>query len=186
MRATATLGALAALMVIATPLRAQGTVLRAQPSGRATTSITLSAGQVSTPQRVVIDFGQPHARGRTVLGGLIPFDAVWRTGANEATTLRTDVDLSIGGMQVPKGAYTLWTRATRNGAQLIVNKQTGQWGTAYDEKQDLVRVDLKQRTLTQPLESFTMWLLPASGATPGGELRMAWGTAEFSVPFTVR
>ena len=82
-------------------------------------------------------------RGRKIFGGLVPYDQVWRTGANAATSLKTDVDLTIGGANVPAGSYTLYTLPGMNSWKLIINKQTGQWGTEYSEGQDLARVDMK-------------------------------------------
>jgi hypothetical protein len=180
-------------LTLATPALAQGggapASLRVAPSGRATTAVELAAPRAegqprSAPLRVAIDYGQPHARGRKVVGGLIPADGVWRTGANAATTLTTDVDLMIGGTRVPKGSYTLFTVAGPGGSKLIINKQTGQWGTEYKPDQDLARVDLTARTLREPVESFTIWLVPdAQGAS--GTLRMAWGERELSAPWRV-
>ena len=163
-------------------------------SGRGRTEVSLAlprvAGQPAAPTlKVSIDYGQPHARGRAVLGGLIPFDTVWRTGANSSTTLTTDADLTVGGTFVPKGSYSLYTLASRNGAKLIINRQTGQWGTVYDPKLDLARIDLATRTLAEPVESFTMTLVPADPAKePGpahGKLVLAWGTTEMSTDWKV-
>jgi len=163
-------------------------------SGRGRTEVSLSmprvAGQPASPAlRISIDYGQPHARGRTVLGGIVPFDSVWRTGANSATTLTTDADLTIGGAFVPKGSYTLYTLPTRTGSKLIINRQTGQWGTVYDPKLDLARVDLATRTLAEPAESFTVTLVPADPAKePGpahGRVVLSWGTTEMSTDWKV-
>jgi hypothetical protein len=179
--------ALAAALV-ATPLAAQqpgaaAGALRLQPSGRATTEVTLGRG--GTP-RIRIDYGQPHARGRAIIGGAeVPYDQVWRTGANAATTLTTDVDLRIGNARVPRGTYTLFTLPSRSGWKLIINKQTGQWGTEYNAGQDLARVDMRVRALRDPQESFTMWLAPAAGAAPRGTLRLAWVGTEASVDWEV-
>src|SRR2546427_8151068 len=76
---------------------------------------------------ITIEYNAPSARGRKVEGGLIPFGAVWRLGADSATTLTTDADLIIGDLRVPKGVYTLYLLAGAGGWKLIVNKQTGQW-----------------------------------------------------------
>jgi hypothetical protein len=143
----------------------------------------------------MIDYGQPHARGRTVVGNVVPLDAVWRTGANEATSLVTDADLTIGGVAVPKGSYTLYTLPSRAGWKLIINKNTGQWGTDYLPEHDLARVDLRARQLREPLESFSIWLVPEvernaqggiSGGLPRGVLRLAWGDVELSTDWSVR
>ena len=131
-----------------------------------------------------IDYGRPSARGRTVWGGLlVPYDAVWRTGANAATQFSTSADLVIGGATVPAGKYTLWTWATPDGYQLVVNKETGQWGTDYKAGQDLVRVPLTAAPLATPVEQFTFAVDPAPN---GGTLRMRWGDKQLSVPFTVK
>ena len=112
---------------------------------------------------------------------------VWRLGANEATTLRTDVDLTIGTLEVPKGAYTLATQTSTTGDwQLLVNSKTGQWGIPYPKETEIGRTPLRSRTLTTPIEAFTMWLIPAADGSAGGEIRFAWGSREFSAPWRVK
>jgi DUF2911 family protein len=196
----------AALLALATlspvPAASQDTAqanratLRAQPSGRGRTTVELRRGVGDrTPLRIMIDYGQPHARGRTIVGNVVPMDAPWRTGANEATSLVTDADLTIGGVAVPKGSYTLYTLPSRNGWKLIINKNTGQWGTDYLPEHDLARVELKARQLREPLDSFSIWLVPdvernaqggISGGLPRGVLRLAWGEVELSTDWSVR
>jgi len=158
--------------------------LQTEPSGRARTTVSLRRGGNGTPLTIWIDYGQPHARGRQVVGEVVPYDRVWRTGANAATTLSTDVDLTLGGVRVPRGKYTLYTLPTRAGWKLVINRQSGQWGTEYDPKQDLARVDLRTRTLREPAESFTIWLVPSGAGR--GVLRMAWGTVELSTDWVAR
>src|ERR1043166_4086308 len=85
----------------------------------------------------------------------------WRTGANMATELSTEVDLTIGNTFIPRGVYTLFSLPTRSGWKLIVSKETLQWGTDYDPSKDFARIDLRQRTLGEPMESLTFWLIPA-------------------------
>jgi hypothetical protein len=133
---------------------------------------------------VMVDYGRPHQRGRKIFGDVVPWGQVWRTGANAATQLITNRPLMIGGTAVPAGTYTLWTLPTASGAQLIINKQHGQWGTDYDASQDLVRLPLTRTALTTPVEQFTMAIDP-SGST-GGTLRMRWEGTEYSIPFTVQ
>ena len=133
---------------------------------------------------LLVDYGRPLRRGRTVFGGVVPFDTVWRTGANAATQFRTDVDLSMGGVTIPAGTYTLWTVPSRTGEwKLVVNKQTGQWGTVYDPKQDLARIDLRTETVATPVERFTITVEPQAD---GGVLAIAWDRTRAWVPFTVR
>jgi hypothetical protein len=181
--------ALAALLLaINVPAHAQ---VRVAPSGRATTSLNVTMpGQArgSTPTQVSIDYGQPHARGRTVAGALAgDLGSVWRLGANEATTLRTDVDLTIGTVNVPKGAYTIAAETSASGEwMLLVNSKVGQWGIPYPKDTEIGRTPLRSRTLATPIESFSIWLIPAADGSAGGEIRFAWGTREFSAPWRVR
>lgn len=138
----------------------------------------------SAGTQLLIDYGRPHVRGRTVWGGtLVPFDVVWRTGANAATQFTTSTDLVIGGAPVPAGTYTLWTWPTANGYQLIINKQTKQWGTEYKADQDLVRVPLTATSLSSPVEQFTFAIDPTAD---GGTIRMMWLDKQLAVPFSVK
>jgi len=114
---------------------------------------------------------------------VVPWGTVWRTGANAATQFRTDRDLVIGGVVVPAGTYTLFSLPAQTGWQLIVNRQTGQWGTAYDSAQDLIRVPLTVSALGAPVEVFTIAVEPQDA---GGVLSFAWDRTRAQVPFTVR
>jgi hypothetical protein len=176
------------VVALASLAGAQQPAYTAAPSTRATAQVTLNGPRGSNlpAQTIRINYGQPHLRGRALhTGGLVPLDTVWRLGANEATELETTADITIGGQAVPKGKYTLFALPTAGGWKLIVNKNTGQWGTDYKPEHDLVRIDLRKRTLTQPVESFSMWLVPQQGAA-AGELRFAWGSVELSTPWAVR
>ncbi|NUO65500.1 MAG: DUF2911 domain-containing protein [Gemmatimonadaceae bacterium] len=143
------------------------------------------------PSRIAISYGQPHARGRTVEGRLIPLDTVWRFGANAATTLHSDVDITLGGLKLPRGDYTLFVLHSATGWQLIVNRGTGQWGTDYDASKDVGRVSLTSRTMAEPTESLTIYLIPESArpaqgyAELRGVLRIKWGTTELSATWSV-
>ncbi len=178
-----------ATFALATAAGAQQPTLQAAPSTRATVVVSLAAPRGSqglTPGKITINYGQPHLRGRPV-DRLTPNGTVWRLGANEATSLETDVDLTIGGLAVPKGKYTLFTLPQPGGWKLIINKQTGQWGTAYAADQDLGRVDLRRRTLAAPLDAFSIWLVPSGQpGVPRGELRFAWGDVELSTDWSMR
>ena len=130
---------------------------------------------------VWVDYGRPALRGRNVWVNGVLGDTIWRTGANAATQLRTDADLSIGGATVPAGIYSLWTRTTpSNGYELIVNRQAGQWGTEYHPERDLARIPLRETTLSAPVERFTM------AFDPEGALVLTWGTKQLSVPVSAR
>jgi hypothetical protein len=123
-------------------------------------------------------------RGRKVMGELVPFDKVWRTGANEATSFVTETDLKIGGTSVPAGNYTLYTLPGSSQWMLIVNKQTGQWGTNYDQSQDLARIPMKSGKLTSPQEKMSISFEKTSGGST--KLHVKWDTVDESVTVTAQ
>lgn len=129
--------------------------------------------------KVTIVYGRPYSKDpksgekRKIWGTLVPYDKVWRMGADEATLLTTDKDITIGGTAVPAGNYSLYLWPTAAGAKLIVNKQTGQWGTKYDEKQDLARIDMKKESAAKPVDQFTI-------AVDGGVLKLMWEETQYS------
>jgi hypothetical protein len=133
---------------------------------------------------MIIDYGQPHARGRTIYGELVPFGEVWRLGANWATTLMLDVEMRIGDLELPRGEYTLFLLPTEDGGELIVSEETRQWGTDYDPTRDYGRTPLRRRDLAEHIESLTIVLEPdAVGevySVPSGRLRILWGLVEYS------
>jgi Protein of unknown function (DUF2911) len=146
---------------------------------------TISA--VVDGNRITVVYGRPYTKDphsgepRKIWGGLVPFGQVWRTGADEATLLITQKPILLGDTPIPAGTYTLYTLPEENGsAKLIVNKQTGQWGTQYDEKQDLARIDMKKETLDKPVDQFTMAI------SRSGELKMMWENTGYSVPIKVQ
>lgn len=123
-------------------------------------------------------------RGRKIVGELVPYDKVWRTGANESTSFVTDTNLTIGGKQVPAGSYTLYTLPGASQWLLIVNKQTGQWGTKYDESQDLVRVPMKSGKLSSPQEKMSISFENTKGNST--ELHVKWENTDESVTVTAQ
>ena len=131
-----------------------------------------------------IDYGRPALRGRDVWVNGVLGDSIWRTGANAATQLRTSRDLLIGGQTVPAGTYSLWTRATDSGYQLIINRQAGQWGTEYHPDRDLLRVPLRESNGANSAERFTIGLAPQDARS--SVLAMTWGTKVLSVPVSVK
>jgi hypothetical protein len=133
---------------------------------------------------VVVMFGSPKKRDRTILGNVVGYDHVWRTGANEATTIAFAHDVAIGGQAVPAGTYSLWTIPAHDGTvQLIVNKQHGQWGTDYESDQDLVHVPMHVETAATPQEDFN---IDMTGSGDAGQLRMSWDTFVWTAPITTK
>ena len=131
-----------------------------------------------------IDYGRPLARGRTLLGDVVPYDYVWRTGANAATQLTTSAPITLAGIAMPAGTYTLWTVARKSGtAELIVNKQIGQWGTEYDGSRDLGKAPLRTETASAPVERFTISVIGVDDHR--GTLVMEWGPFRWTAPIVV-
>jgi hypothetical protein len=130
----------------------------------------------------MVDYGRPYKRGRLIFGGVVPWHQVWRTGANAATHLITDVPLTVGGRTIPAGRYSLWSIPAPKGATLMINRRTGQWGTEYDPGQDVARLDLTRESLPKPVDQFTIAIEPAEG---GGVLRLSWDATSYLVPFAI-
>ena len=131
-----------------------------------------------------VDYGRPLMRGRKLLGDVLPYDRVWRTGANAATQFTTSAPIKLAGMQVPAGTYTLWTVPHTNGVDLIVNKQNGQWGTEYNGSRNLGIIKMTAETASTPVEEFTISIIP--GDTQHGMLVMEWGSFKWTAPIEVQ
>lgn len=132
---------------------------------------------------LLIDYGRPAKRGRVVFGGIVPYGEVWRTGANAATQLKVDKDLTIAGTVVPAGAYTLWTVPGAAGWKLVLNSETGQWGTAHKAERDVFTTDMNLSVLPQAAERFTISVEPTA---TGGLLHLDWDTTRASVGFEAK
>lgn len=154
--------------------RDQATGVAGPASSRDTARATIGNAHVW------VDYGRPALRGRDVWVNGVLGDTIWRTGANAATQLRTDANLVIGGTAVPAGTYSLWTRTTPTGYELIINKQAGQWGTEYHRERDLARIPLRESRAATPAERFTIML------DPQGTLNLTWGWKQLSVPVSAR
>lgn len=128
-----------------------------------------------------IIYSRPSMRGRKIWGSLVPYDTVWRTGANAATQFSTDKDLMIGDTKVPAGTYTLYSIYTPDSGKLIINSQTGQWGTVYKKARDFARIPM-EKSKTEPQEEFKISIDTSNGK---GYIRLAWDTTQFQVPVKV-
>lgn len=179
-----------------TSLEAQWS-MNAAPSTRGSTEVSLtfadSAARANTkPAAIRIDFGQPHLRGRQLhSGNLVPFDSTWRLGANDATTLTTDVALTIGGKELPRGTYVLQAVPKRAGWTLIVSRNPGtsamQAAMSNAAANEMARISLRSTTLQSPVESLSFWLIPSSQPGPAkGELRISWGTTQLSTDWATK
>ncbi len=149
----------------------------------AETSVTIAG------KAITIKYSAPSVRGRQMFGegGVISKDKtypVWRMGANPATALHTEADLDIKGLAVPKGDYTVFALVNVTPWQLIINKQTGQWGLTYDQARDLGRVPMDMTKPPAPIETCKITLSATGGNA--GKLQVEFENVIASVPFTVK
>jgi hypothetical protein len=171
---------LAVLMMSASLVLAQQ---RPRVSPHSATSAVVEGNRVS------IFYGRPFIKdprtgeARKIWGGLVPFDRVWRTGANEATLLTTQQPIQIGETVIPAGAYSVFMLPAADGsATLIINSQIGQWGNQYDESQDVARLPLTRTELAEAVDQFTISVERGTEENTG-IIRMSWENVEYSVGF---
>ena len=173
---------LAAAFIAAFPLLAQTAPKKPPASPPATASATLGG------KAITITYSSPGVKGREnaifTKDGLIshnPHYPVWRGGANAATTLKTEGDIMIGDVMVPAGTYTLFVDISDpNNWTLIVNKQTGQWGLAYDGSQDLGKTKVTMSKPPAMVENLVYTIKDSGGGN--GTLTLAWEDHSASVP----
>jgi len=155
--------------------------------------------QVISNDRIVIIYGRPYTKAprtgeiRKIWGGLVPYGKIWRTGADEATMMTTEVPIVMGGATIPAGAYSIWLLPNADGtAKLIVNKQVGQWGVdeqgwhkVYDEANDVVRADMKKSDLPVSVDQFTIAIEADPDVAGGGLIELKWEKTQYTVGFTL-
>jgi hypothetical protein len=173
-----TLGALVVVLLVVLGCRGGAHAQSRRVSPHETTMATVEGSAM------LIEYGRPSMRGRTIFGGLVRYNDVWCPGADEATMLSTSRPLRMGQLAVPAGEYSLWILPTETAWTLILNKEAHTFHTNYRGSRDLGRVAMQKQTLSAPVEQLTFAIEPnASG--PGGRLVMTWATTEASVPFLV-
>lgn len=150
-----------------------------RPSPPAKATCKLAEGKT-----VTVDYSSPRMKGRKVFGDLVPMGEVWRLGANEATTLVTDAQLSLGGKTIPAGSYTMFAIPNANKWTLIISKKTGEWGVPYPgEADDLARVEMTTSKLPSPVENFTI-AFDQAGSTC--TLHMDWETTRAAIAMSAK
>jgi len=162
--------------IIGLTLGAIGAAQRASPHE----SVTETVGGA----QITVTYGRPYMRGRAIFGALVPYGRVWCPGADEATVLQSDRDLTFGALTVPAGPHTIWMLPTEEAWTLIISKQPSGFHTRYPASSDLGRIELAKRTLPSPIEQLT-FVIRSSPSGSGGTLAMRWATTEVSAPFTV-
>ncbi len=156
-----------------------------RPSPPGTAEVTLNG------HKITIDYSRPKiadpktGKPRKIMGGLVPYGQVWRTGANEATSLKTDAALDIGGTTVPAGSYTLYTLPKEGSWTLVISKKTGQWGIPYPgEKDDLARIPMKGGKVDKIIDPFTISFDKKSESE--ATLHLAWESTDVWVPVKLK
>lgn len=131
-----------------------------------------------------VEYCQPSKKDRLIFGtpaekALVPYGKVWRTGANEATLLTVGDDVILAGKPLKAGKYTLWTIPGPGSWQVVINGQTGQWGTQYDETRDVFRAEVPARTVGDVKENLEMNF---TEQPDGADLVLRWDTREVTIP----
>ena len=147
------------------------------PSPAATANVTIGGGSIT------IKYNSPQMRGRKIMGSLVPYGQVWRTGANPATTLITSVPLKFGTLLVPAGTHTIYTLPSADIWQLIINNQTGQWGLTYTPSMDLGRIPMQAKPMAAQQEGMSLSFENTTARST--ELHMRWETTDRYVVITV-
>jgi Protein of unknown function (DUF2911) len=135
------------------------------------------------PAAIDISYNSPSIRGRKIMGGIVSYGKVWRTGANPATTLVTTTPIHIGTLAVPAGTYTLYTLPGEQDWLLIVNQQIGQWGTEYHQDQDLGRIPMRSVPMSSPQEVMSISFEHTTHNST--ELHVRWETTDRYIPITL-
>lgn len=134
--------------------------------------------------RLIVDYGRPSKRGRTIFGAVVPWHRVWRTGANLATHFSTGRPIQFGDVLLPAGAYTLHTIPAPERWTLILSRETGQWGTAaLDPATIVARIPMEAGRSAEVVETFTITLEPRGA---GGAISFAWDGTFAEASFEIR
>src|SRR5437764_12211455 len=169
--------------IVATFLLCLTVVAIAQEKGPPKSPPADAECKFSDGKTVKVHYSSPRMRGRKIYGDLVPYGKVWRTGANEATTLVTDTDLTVGGKDVPAGSYTIFTVPNQDKWTLIINKKTGEWGTPYKkeyESDELARLDMQVSKVAAAVENFTIAFDQEGGNCT---MRLDWENTRASIQF---
>lgn len=127
-------------------------------------------------------YSRPGVKGRKIFGDLVPYNKVWRTGANSATRIKFNDDVTFGGHALKAGEYALFTVPKENEWEIIINKGSANWGTEYKMEDDIFRVKAKPMKLDQPVETFTMQF--ANVKSNSTDLHIMWDRTAVSIPIT--
>jgi hypothetical protein len=136
-----------------------------------------SVSQTFGNTKVQVDYHCPGVKGRTIWGGIVPYDSVWRTGANEATTINFSTDVMVGGQKVKSGKYALFTIPGRGSWTVIINSDADQWGAySYDKSKDIVRFTVSPEMTTDSKERLAFYIDATNDST--GHVTLRWEKAK--------
>jgi Protein of unknown function (DUF2911) len=131
------------------------------------------------PLQIVVEYCKPYMKGRKIFGETVPYNTVWRTGANEATLIAFSKNCTIAGRKLKGDTYSLWSIPGEEYWTIILNTETGQWGTNYDEKKDYLKVKVPATKVGTALEQFQITF---TDAVDGVDMKLAWENTEVVVP----
>jgi Protein of unknown function (DUF2911) len=130
---------------------------------------------------IKIRYSRPAVRGRVIYGEVVPYDRVWRTGADAATKLTLSQAIYFNGKELPAGEYSIFTLPSKNGWTIMFNKEAAIWGTEYKAENDILRVPMSAATLPESVEWLTIAVVPGD---KGGRIQVSWEKLRASVAFT--
>lgn len=133
---------------------------------------------------ISVDYGRPAVKNRVVFGDLVPYDAVWRAGANSSTKISFGEKVNFGGVEVPAGTYGLYIEPSKTMWRIILNKDSQSWGTQYNKELDLYSVKVPRVDLQKKVEWFTISIDPVD--TMHANLTFAWDKSSATVPVSVQ
>jgi hypothetical protein len=128
---------------------------------------------------ITVEYCRPYKKNRAIFGGLVPYNKVWRTGANEATLIKFNKDVVLAGKKISAGTYSLWTIPSEKDWTIIINQQIGQWGTEYDQSKDLVRSQVLKSSLQQNLE---MLIIDFTDDSESTNMLIKWDNTQVAIP----
>ncbi|WP_344757735.1 DUF2911 domain-containing protein [Mucilaginibacter dorajii] len=131
---------------------------------------------------VKIIYSRPSVRGRVIFGEVVPWNRIWRTGADAATKIYLSKPLYFNGSELPAGTYSIFTMPSPTGFTLIFNKQANIWGTEHNADYDLLKIPMQTQSLDEPVELLTFAIAPADNN--GGVISFSWDKVKASVGFT--
>lgn len=146
-------------------------------------SPTCKVDQEFGTSKIMIEYSRPGVKGRDIFGGLVPYDSVWRTGANSATKIYFGDEVQIEGNKVPAGKYALYTIPGKQSWTIVLSTDTALWGSfGYSSKSDFLRVKVKPTTLSSPVETFMINV--ANIKNDACDVELAWDKTKVSFHVT--